>query len=274
MRIGCCLPGGSFMPQGVAAVDPSPLQSLRSGYQAVREMGYDYIEITVARLMELSEAELAEAADAYRSGAFRVEVCNSFIPGRLPLLGAQADHAAIRAYLQDALRRMELVGVEYVVFGSGAARHIPDEMDPAQAQAELDAFLTEAESIARVHGVTIVIEPLNKSEDNAINTVPAGAAIVRRLNLPNLKLLADAYHMYREDEPLTVLVENEDILRHVHVAEPPDRLIPNRAGGDYLRTFGAVLGGTPYSGRVTIECRYEDFASDVRMAYPFMREVF
>ena len=29
------------MPQGVAAVDPSPLQSLRSGYQAVREMGYD-----------------------------------------------------------------------------------------------------------------------------------------------------------------------------------------------------------------------------------------
>ena len=274
MRIGCCLPGGSFMPQGVAAVEPSPLQSLRSGYRAVREMGYDYIEITVARLTELSESELAEAAAAFRSGEFRVETCNSFIPGQLPLLGAQADHAAIRAYLQDAMRRMELVGAECVVFGSGAARHIPDGMDRSQAESELDAFLTEAEAIARAHGITIVIEPLNKSEDNAINTVAAGAAIVRRLNLPNLKLLADAYHMYREDEPMTVLVENEDILQHIHVAEPPDRLIPNQTGGEYLRTFGAVLNGTTYRGRVTIECRYKDFESDVRMAYPFMREVF
>lgn len=262
------------MPQGVAAVEPSPLQSLLEGYRAVRAMGYDYIETTVARLMELSDAEMAEAEAAFRRGEFRVETCNSFIPGRLPLLGPQTDRDAVRAYLQESLRRMAAVGVEYVVFGSGAARHIPDGMNAADAQASLDAFLREAEAIARENGVTIVIEPLNKAEDNAINTVSAGAKIVRRLNLPNLKLLADAYHMYREQEPLTVLVENEDILRHIHVAEVPDRVIPNKTGGDYLRTFGAVLAGTSYDGRVTIECTYQNFAADVQAAYPFMRAVF
>lgn len=274
MRIGCCLPGGSFMPQGESAVDASPLQTLLEGYRFIQSLGYDYMETTVARLMELSESDLKAAHERYNRGEFRIEVCNSFIPGTLPLVGEKANRPAIRAYLQDALYRMEQVGTEYVVFGSGAARRIPEGVSPECAQADLDAFLTEAESIARTHSITIVVEPLNHTETNSILSVNAGGDLVRRLNLPNLKLLADAYHMYMEKEPLTALVQNEDLLRHIHVAEPPERLIPNRHDGDYLRTFGAILAGTQYSGRVTIECRYDDFKTDIQMAYPFMREVF
>ena len=274
MRIGCCIVGGPFVPPGAEQREYTPLETLVNAYRFIRETGYDYMETPVARILNLSDEEMAQAAELYKRGEFRVEVTNCFIPGSLPLIGEKADHAAIHAYLEKVMPRLEAVGVEYVVFGSGAARRFPDDMPVEQAQAELEAFMTEAEAVARAHNITIVIEPLNRGETNSILSVSAGGEIARRLNLPNLKLLADSYHMELEQEPLTSLVENEDLLRHVHVAEPQRRKIPNREGGAYLRTFGAVLSGTSYQGRVSIECRYEDFVEDLRFAYPFMREVF
>ena len=166
---------------------------------------------------------------------------------------------------------MALIGVQIVVFGSGTARMIPDGMSGADAQVRLDAFLTGAEQRARQAGVTIVIEPLRSQETNLIHTVREGAAYVRRLSLPNLRLLADSYHMYCEQEPLTSLVENADILRHVHVAEAPSRGWPGSLGGEYLRTFGTVLRSAPYCGRVNMEGREDDYLINAPRAVKFMR---
>lgn len=266
IRLGCCLPGQALNGD----VNANDVDAICINTRATIDAGYDYVETNAARLMALTDAELDRLAKAHAAGELPLECCNGFIPGTMPIL-CDPTRPELMDYVQEACRRMAQVGVQIVVFGSGTARTIPDGMSGADAQARLDAFLTGAEQRAREAGVTIVIEPLRSEETNLIHTVREGAAYVRRLNLPNLRLLADSYHMYCEREPLTSLVENADILRHVHVAEAPDRGWPGSLGGEYLRTFGAVLRGTPYCGRASMEGRMDDYLINAPHAVKFMR---
>ena len=117
---------------------------------------------------------------------------------------------------------MSLLGVKIVVFGNGAVRRLPEQNVTAEIRA-IEDFLRMCNEKGGKYGVIVVLEPLNKKETNVFNTVSEGASLVRKLNLQNVRLLADSYHTFCENEPLLALEENGDILRHIHVAEVPDR---------------------------------------------------
>ncbi len=271
MKIGCCLPGSPFTPRG-QAVKESMAETLLAGYRTVKEAGYDYAESSVTALMNLSEEELTLLSEKREAHEFELEACNCFLPGTFQLSDpAQLPKAA--EYAEEALRRMRRLGAKVVVFGSGAARRLPGVRVAAEL-ASIDAFLRVCEEKAAPNDITVVIEPLNKSECNLFNSVNEAASACRRLNLPHVKLLADAYHMYLENDPLRALEENADILRHIHVAEVPDRTYPGKDGGAYLRDFAAHLKDAVYTGRVTIECGFNDFIKEIRLAYPLMAELF
>ena len=270
MKIGCCLPGNFQMPgrEGETTV----LTALEDGYRYVLDAGYDFIEFTVGGIAGMTEEEFTQAVQLHSIGKLTVEACNCFIPSSLPLIGEQADRAAILAYLEKVLSRMAALGVETVVFGSGGARKIPEGTPAEQVREQLDWFLCMAEKIARDMGTTIIIEPLNRGETNIILSVQEGGEIVRRLDLPNLKLLADVYHMYKENESVDTIVRNGALLRHVHVAEPVNRTVPEDC--DYLRLFSAALREVGYDGRVSIEGNLPNFAEEICQVRPLMRKLF
>ena len=118
-RLGCCIPGASFMPQtggeGAYAYD-----ALTRGCRHILDIGFDFAEATVGTLLELSEVELMRAV----TEGLSVEVCNSFVPPSLSFSGTKRE--TLYAYVEKAMRRMRLLGTEYVVLGSGHARNIPD----------------------------------------------------------------------------------------------------------------------------------------------------
>lgn len=270
MKIGCCLPGNFQAPGHVGEV--TLLSALEEGYRYVLDVGYDYIEFNVGGIAGMTEAEFEQAVQLHKDGKLTIEACNCFIPGSIPLVGENADQAVITAYLEKALPRMAALGVETVVFGSGAARKIPEGTSAAQAQEQLDWFMRTAEKIARNVGITIVIEPLNRGETNVFLSVQEGGEVARRLDLPNLKLLADVYHMYKENEPINTVIRNGDLLRHIHVAEPVKRTAPEDCA--YLRQFSAALREAGYDGRVSIEGSLPEFAEELRQVQPLMRDLF
>ena len=177
MRFGVCLPGNFTLPNSPAEGQTEQIRALVDGYRFIREAGYDYIEFAVGNFANFSEEDMALAVDYYKKGMLKVEACNSFIPGTLPLVGDQVDLEAVRAYLELVLPRMASVGVQIVVFGSGGARRIPEGVSAEQAQKQLDEFMTLAEGIARRVGITIVIEPLNHKECNTLLTVSEGVVL-------------------------------------------------------------------------------------------------
>ena len=272
MRFGICLPDHFTLPESPAREDAPAVRALVDGYRFIQTVGYDYIEFAVPCLAALSDEDMAKATAYYREGLLKVETCNCFIPGTMPLVGTDVGLNAVEAYLNRVIPRMASVGVQIAVFGSGTARRIPEGVTPEQARRQLDAFLLLAAGIAREHGITIAIEPLNHKETNVFLTVTESAETVRRLNLPNLKLLADLYHTYVEQEEPQVLTDHSDILCHMHVADPETRTIP--VDHPYLRACGRTLKKSGYHGRMSIECHCKDFAPEVTGALPLLKELF
>lgn len=285
IRIGCCIPGASFMPEGVGEVDRSVYGILSAGCLAVRQTGYDYSEAAVGLLMKLTEDEYERAKD---EGEIRIEAANSFIPGHMHISNLSEE---LNTFIERAMERVSGLGAGIIVFGSGASRRTAESVSYEEGLAHTEAFLAVCDRYAQKYGIIMALEPLNTRETNMINTLAEGASLVRRMNTAgchNIKLLADSFHMSREpvvkasgtgetqynEDCFAVLKEAEDIIIHAHAAEPFDRTYPGSHDGNYLIRFAEELKKTSYNGRISVECGFKDFMSESAKALDFLRKIF
>ncbi len=264
---GCCIPGHSFMPEGVGEISVSAYEVLKTGTRIIMDNGFDFAEATVGLIMGLGEEELELLAG--REGK-HITVCNSFIPPSLPIVRGGDD---LRKYVNESMRRMKVLSIDTVIFGSGTARRIPEGMSKEEGMEKITDFLKMCSEYGDKYGITVAIEPLNSRETNAINSVEEGAELAEKLKLKNIKLLADAFHMAREKEPVSILSDIAHLLVHVHVSEP-DRAYPGKHSGDYLPAFAKELKAGRYKGGISAECSFDDFKSESAAAAAYMREVF
>ena len=176
--------------------------------------------------------------------------------------------------MRDTMQKLDRLDVRTVIFGSGAARRFPDGMKKTAAMEKIADFLRYCNSVGSEYGITTGVEPLNSTETNILNTVAESADFVRALNLPYVKLLPDLFHMAMEQEDPQILVENEDIILHLHASEAPGRVFPGKFGGAYLRRCADILKKANWQKNITVECVFGDFESEAQTAWNFMREVF
>ena len=154
------------------------------------------------------------------------------------------------------MTRAGVAGIETIVFGSGGSRKVPDGFSMATAYDQLADHLKRWGPIAGEHGVTIVVEPLGP-ECNICSTVDESADLVRRVDHPNIRLLADTYHMVRINDPADAIVRAGELIRHVHCAEVEGRS-PIGTHGEDLTPYFAALKEVGFDGRVSIECAWSD----------------
>jgi len=101
--------------------------------------------------------------------------------------------------------------------------------------------------------VTIVLEPLNKGETNLLNSVTEGIEYVDTIARPRIQLLADFYHMMKEDEGPDAIRKAGARIRHCHIAELEGRKAPGTKGEDLSGYFKA-LRDIGYTGGASCEC--------------------
>lgn len=274
IRFGCCLPGSSFMPQADKNSVPPTLEYLTYIADTIIEVGYDYIEANALEISRLTEKDVENLANLQKQGKFRVEICNSFISPELQIVDG-SKREELRIYVEDIMQKCQKIGISIIVFGSGGARFVPEHITKEDAQSEIKYFLTMCNEIGIKYGITIAIEPLNSKECNILTSVAEGAIMARELSLPNIRLLADSHHMFCENEDLSVIPQNSDILVHIHISEAPDRVYPGKNGGEYLKEFAKAVRKTNYDARVSVECGgFTDFPKDITNALAFMKEIF
>jgi sugar phosphate isomerase/epimerase len=231
------------------------------------EAGYDYFEWSVPGFLKPRESKEAfhESLEAVRNAPLPCPVLNCFIPDDLKITGPNADLEALEQYATMALQRAEEAGVEVIVFGSGGARRIPDGFDRETALRQIVDFCRMLGPIARRHGVTVAIEPLNRADCNVLNTVGECAAVVREVDHPALRLLVDSYHWAKDHDSLDDIVTHGDLLSHVHIATNPNRLSPGIERCEFVPFFDA-LAKAGYRSRVSIEARIPDPVHDLTIA--------
>ena len=236
-----------------------------SNADIVKNAGGHHVEQGIASFMmpEKSEEDFAKNKEMAAKCALPILSCNGFFPGGIRLTGPDVDMDRILKYTEVAMRRAQEVGVVTAVLGSGGARSIPEGFSRQEGEAQFVELLKRMGPIAKKYGVTIVIEPLRSQECNFINTVAEGYEIAKKVNHPNIRVLADLYHMMQEGEgPESILKAGNKYLRHVHIAEKDKRTPPGVEGDDFTPYFRA-LKKIKYKGNISIECRWSDFPNQV-----------
>lgn len=248
-----------------ACISPAQLE-------AALAAGCQYVELGFAATADMPEADFEDLKKRVAASSISVEAMNSFIPGRFRITGPGADHGAIRPFLMDGFQRARALGVDVVVFGSSAARNMPEGFtDKAAATAQCADFLRMAAPLAADAGLRIAIEPLSRGEANLINTVEEGVALARMVNMENVGVLADLYHMLANGEGWEGIHDAGPLLWHCHISHR-DRTLPRPGDGEDYRAFFDVLKAIGYRGRVSTEAIAKDFAAEIGPALEVLRE--
>lgn len=236
------------------------------------EVGYDYIELGVrsALMPEADESEFQQIRDRVATSPLKPEAYAGFIPRELRVVGDAVDSPRLTRYVETACRRAREIGGEIIVYGSSGSRNIEEGYSEERALTQIAEFLDMSADHAEAHDITIVIEPICIKEGNIIRTVADGLAMAKRVNRKGIKVLADLYHVWQENEPMENIVDAAAWLAHVHIAEPVKRSYPGNDDFDFTDFFTA-LKSAGYKGRVSCECKFDNFHSDVETALKTMK---
>ena len=178
--------------------------------EKLQQIGFDYLEANISNLMQLNETEFDELAKRINNCGIKAECFNVLFPKTMKLLEPLSKWVSFRDYLHKAFQRVNRLSGKIVVFGSGKSRAIPPEMSFAEGYCMLMEFIKKTGEIALQYGISIAIEPLNKSESNTINSVAEGAMVASEINMNNVGLLADSFHMFMENEPMENIIGTGD----------------------------------------------------------------
>lgn len=241
-----------------------------SNAAVVKNAGYDYIEPPLKVNCTMSEQEFGEACATLKETGIAAEVFNGFFPGDMALVGDEVDIKRISEHAKLGLYRAACLGGKIAVIGSGPARNIPEGFDAARAKEQFMYIVNTCADIAAENGIRIVVEPLNKSETNYINTVADGIRFVHKLGNPNVGCMADLYHMYREEEDYSILARNDYPLIHVHLARPnDDRRMPEEADMPALEGWAKLLKENGYDARISLEGSFKpEFEETINQVRP------
>jgi len=257
MKFGICTAPG-------ALGDPARLLDTLAG------AGADYVEWTVGSLMA-SPAEFERLRAIAEHSPIKPEAFCVFLPPHHRLTGPNVHLGEVLEYAGEALHRIREVGGSIVVLGSGSARKVPLGFPPDEARRQFIEFARELSLLATEQGVTVAIEPLNKTEDNLLNSVADGIQITREIDKPAIRLLADFFHMNEEGESLQSILDAGEWLVHTHVADT-GRVAPGVSldqEADF-RAFFRALKSIGYDAR----CSFEGVTDDlVRQAKPLLKHL-
>lgn len=272
LSFGSNLPVRSHEFQGIFTVKVGLFTTVDQA-AILAQAGYDYVEENVQTFLvpEQPESDFAPKLESAHSAALPVKAAACFLPGSLKCVGPVVDLERIARYADVAFRRAHQVGIDTIVFGSGTSRQIPEGFSPATALDQFTNCVRRIAPLADLHGVTIVIEPLNSKECNFINSLAEGAGVVEAVSHPRVRLLVDIYHMLMDREQAGEIITHGSWIRHAHVAECKGRLAPGTGGedfGPYLRALAKIN----YSGSISFECKWQHYPEQAASSLGSFRE--
>jgi len=223
-------------------------------FAAAKNDGFDCVEFWDWRKIGLEATKRrADQAGIWISG-FNGDADFSLIDP-----AQQADYLD---YLRQSLEAAKTLGAPSVTIHSNAlgeggvvVNHYDELPDTVKLCAMYDA-LCKAAKLAEGYDIRLHLEALNVYTDhvgNYLKYTKTGAALVRMVNSPYLKLLYDVYHMQiNEGRLCDTLSEHIDCVGHIHIADAPGRHEPGTGEINYVHVL-KTLDRLDYRGAVGCE---------------------
>lgn len=230
-----------------------PGKTIRERFSQCKEYGFEGIEIRGKQLLA--------ALDEYKtcSKEFNIPIKTICLGWEGSLL--DADPSSRRQALDDMVKLLQigddLGGAHLVVPPVFGDPKIAD-LSPYRSVVELETELlvVQLETIAeRIEGLSskLLLEPINRYETHFLNRVEQACEVAKRINSPNIRVLADVFHMnIEEDDTFEALKQGKEYIQHVHFADN-NRYLPGQGQLDFPRII-QTLKDMAFDKTASIEC--------------------
>jgi sugar phosphate isomerase/epimerase len=146
------------------------------------------------------------------------------------------------------------MGGKSMVFGSPAQRGSTGGLSVSEATNYFAEGLMKVADHARQRKVSVLIEPLGKSQTDVINTLDEAVRLVKKINHPNIATMFDYHNTENETEPLIKIVERYlGSIRHVHVQNMDGTMLRPGRLPEELVSIMQLLKRNRYKGWVSME---------------------
>jgi hydroxypyruvate isomerase len=171
--------------------------------------------------------------------------------GTLSLPGREEE---FQRSIRDALETARVLGTRRL---NAIAGVLPAGVTREDAEKTAVGNLRQAAPLAEQAGVMLLVENINTTDmpGYVADTVERAAAIVQRVDRPNVRLQLDQYHVgMMGGDARAALRTYRDLVEHVQIADVPGRHEPG-TGQQPIPEFLADLDALGYAGAVGLEYR-------------------
>ena len=224
---------------------------VEDAFELAAELGYDGVELHL-RSPDDIELEVVRALQE-KHGLGVPTIGTGMAAGEDGLTFSDPDSEVRRravARVTEHIRLAAIIG-SAVTIGLIRGKLGTDQQRQARRAVMLEC-IRECCRVAAAEGVILFLEPLNRYEADDVKTLDQAAELIQELKAPNLKLLADIYHMNIEEVDIAAsLRRHAAVLGHVHLVDS-NREVPGHGHVD-MRASLQALCVADYQGYVCFE---------------------
>jgi sugar phosphate isomerase/epimerase len=217
------------------------------------DLGYDGVELMVARPNELDAMEIRSQVSKYGLEIAAIASGAVYMTDQLTLLASNSEVSRRAEERLNALIGFAAaVSAPLVTVGSFRGRLAWS--NNLRARAELIRIFKGAAEKASAQNVRLVIEPLNRYESDIINDATEGIAFIRQVGHSHIGLLLDTFHVNIEEPSIYNCFRQamaEHRLWHVHIGDS-NRLPPGQGHMDFAGIVN-TLREIDYQGYLSAE---------------------
>lgn len=195
---------------------------------------YDFVELPAKEIMKFDDKSFSEYARKMKENRIIVKSVNCLFDKNVSLY--ESNPLIIHEYINKLARRLNILGCEKIVLGSGKCRRIPDGVTKKDFLRKFNSVLKDILDICGKLKIYLLLEYLSVETCNFMNSFSEAYEIVRLMDNKWLGIVVDLFHSNCANENLNELIAYQDCIKHIHVCTK-DRNAP----GSNSENFDALF---------------------------------
>lgn len=245
-------------------------------YNYLKEVGFEAIEIAPTRIFEANPYNEIEKAREYSEKikekySLNISSIQSIWFGKSEeVFKSKEEREILIEYTKKAIDFASAINCNNIVFGCPKNRNINGNNKNYIEIAK--EFFEELGNYAIEKNTVIAIEPNPVIYDtNFINTTEEAFEFVKKLNNLGVKVNVDLGTIINNNEELSILAENIDLINHIHISEPYLEKIQKR---DIHFKLVKILKENNYGKYVSVEMKNLNSLDIISEILEYVKEVF
>lgn len=225
--------------------------NLKMCCKIAKQFKYDGIEIAMSNPDHINLSELTKLLELNNLNLSAIATGNA----------ARIDGLSFSSSCEDVRKKAVNRMFKFIDFAShfnaivlvGALKgKIENDKEFIEAKNRITECLIECDSYAKKRDVYIALEPVNRYEDDFLNTIIECKQYLEEINLKNVMMMIDTYHMNIEDSNMWESIrKSRELIIHVHYSDS-NRLAPGMGHFDFNK-MTKLLKEIGYSGYLSAE---------------------